>query len=682
MGSFPSTINTGAPGYAKPTPFISEAGIVSNLHRPLGDDGSDCILDCPLVTDTQLLKGIGATTFSKGSSTQWVEDFEGILRPVYGEASAHHGTRVVSNLFKNSNDINAWSFVNGSGSASRVGQVLTIKNNTDYLYRANIQSNAGDVIRATISITTPPESVGKNVYFGIYTGVGSTLYNRTIVLLEGEKRYSITVTQTISGGASGVVLSSATYSSAYSFTVNQMQYEVVTGQSIQYPSEYVENTSSTYPATKCFTTTNANTVDANGVVTEAMGVPISTEMKGILLEPTRTNRVTCYNTIPGDTFGSTLASGTATIGKVYEIVARVALDWGAVGTLLSGSANTGGARYLITGTLTFTATETGKEVVLGIGTKAYYSGAFINPIINLALGGDVASTLSIVDDSANLPTTLKHLCSSGKIYKVDNSAGATASTATIGGTTGVTTATSISAWIRGGTGSIKIGAVAGQTFAASTPYTRVYQENVTPGNTVDQMVITVDAGQTVYFILPQMEVSAFITSEIVTAGATAVRNTTVLNWPTGINLVKTPGMQGANNFSLGLEFVAYGNVHANGVGDRIIQCTVNGDNYWILQLYSGLVALLDYVNSVVSVVKRSDVTIAAGFVLRVTFTVSSINGRRFKINGANATISTKRLANLPLSPTIYWANANGYLKNFRIYNKPLSDAKCAQLTTL
>jgi hypothetical protein len=323
--------------------------------------------------------------------------------------------------------------------------------------------------------------------------------------------------------------------------------------------------------------------------------------------------------------------------------------------------------------------------VLGIGTKAYYSGAFINPIINLALGGDVASTLSIINDSANTPTALKHLCSSGKIYKVDNSAGATASTVTIGGTTGVTTATSISAWIRGGTGSIKIGAVAGQTFAASTPYVRVYQENVTPGNTTDQMVITVDAGQTVCFILPQMEVGAFITSEIVTAGATALRNFTYAYLFTNVILNNS-------NFTVYCE-LAIVKRQAAGYWGSVIEVKGNNGtdiNNAVTMYICPNNTTQGFVSGYVNGVETSDnrQTLTQGTKVKCLIKSSSINGIASYFNSVK---TSRTLGNPPvnlLMPKIATAYilAAEYMvlriKNFRIYNKPLSDAKCAQLTTL
>lgn len=79
-----------------------------------------------------------------------------------------------------------------------------------------------------------------------------------------------------------------------------IQLDIASPNIIQQPSEYVRSTSSETPpydgcgvaGVKCFTTVNGNTVGANGVMTEAVGAPISPSiLKGAFLEGQRTNLV-------------------------------------------------------------------------------------------------------------------------------------------------------------------------------------------------------------------------------------------------------------------------------------------------------------------------------------------------------------------------------------------------------
>ncbi len=141
-------------------------------------------------------------------------------------------------------------------------------------------------------------------------------------------------------------------------------------------------------------------------------------------------------------------------------------------------------------------------------------------------GGEAAATLTLVDDSAELAAAgLDGICSNGSVYKLDNSAGATAAYAVnTAGQPGNTNAHSMTAYVRGGTGVIGLNlATSWTSFTASEAYRRVYSLNKTSAETNRYFYIQADAGQTVYFILNQLEESSFPTSVIPIAGANATR---------------------------------------------------------------------------------------------------------------------------------------------------------------
>lgn len=133
------------------------------------------------------------------------------------------------------------------------------------------------------------------------------------------------------------------------------------------------------------------------------------------------------------------------------------------------------------------------------------------------------ATLTVVDDVSALTTAgIQNIVSSGKVYKLDNSAAAGSSFAQFDGMVGNTNTHYISAYVRGsGTVTLRVGGV-NNNFTLSSDYARK-SASVTPGVTSDQMRIYISAGGIVYFILNQLEEGAFVTSPIVVAGSSAAR---------------------------------------------------------------------------------------------------------------------------------------------------------------
>lgn len=290
----------------------------------------------------------------------------------------------------------------------------------------------------------------------------------------------------------------------------------------QYRSGYASLNGTIGPLTHTRASTTL-TVDTNGNYQQnAIDAP-AFDAAGLRVTHSLKNKSECYGVPRADAYGATLNSGTATKGKVYEIVVRTGVDWSAVGTLLSGTANTAGAKYVITGALTFDADDTGKEVYDYVGTKAYHDGTtFQNPITGMTLSGDVAAVLSIATDQTALDTfKISNVCNGYKIYDVTTGAGGTGVIIISGAMAAVTTSYAIQ--IRVLSGSVSVTDSQSGNAIAPAPsgaaYARYKKENftATAGRTVR---ITVAASSQIRFLLHEHYESTICPKyPIVSAGA-------------------------------------------------------------------------------------------------------------------------------------------------------------------
>lgn len=146
----------------------------------------------------------------------------------------------------------------------------------------------------------------------------------------------------------------------------------------------------------------------------------------------------------------------------------------------------------------------------------------------LTKSGDAAATLTVVDDPAELAAAgLGTVCSNGKVFKLDNSAGSTNAYAAV--TTAITFGAStwaLSTYARG-SGTMRIEVNAGTwtgtvTQALSSTYSR--KSSIGTTNTSNnQYRLGAAAGSVLYFILMQAEVSPVETSVVRVSGSTATR---------------------------------------------------------------------------------------------------------------------------------------------------------------
>lgn len=156
---------------------------------------------------------------------------------------------------------------------------------------------------------------------------------------------------------------------------------------------------------------------------------------------------------------------------------------------------------------------------------------FVGNPVNMSKSGDAASILSVVNDSSALAAAgLSGVCTSGKVYKLDNSAGSTFAQVSFLVGFGNLNDHNLSVWVRGSGpgGHLRTGYTAMSTggFTLTANYTRIStnQKDINAGakNASDVMWVQATPGSIVYFILPQLiERVAPISQDIVTQGASA-----------------------------------------------------------------------------------------------------------------------------------------------------------------
>lgn len=141
----------------------------------------------------------------------------------------------------------------------------------------------------------------------------------------------------------------------------------------------------------------------------------------------------------------------------------------------------------------------------------------VNPTdtTNMVLYGDVAATLTLVSDTAALTAAgLIGLCTSGNVYKLDNSGGSTAAYVLCGGTVANTNSHSAGIFARGAGKLYIVGSLNSGTVFNLAIYEQAQNLNITPTSTSAQLGVYCTAGQVAYFIMPELVESSFLTSPI------------------------------------------------------------------------------------------------------------------------------------------------------------------------
>lgn len=183
-----------------------------------------------------------------------------------------------------------------------------------------------------------------------------------------------------------------------------------------------------------------------------------------------------------------------------------------------------------------------KEVKWAVGTKSFHNGStFVQNISGLTLSGDVAAVLSIVTDETEIVKAgLANINPTYKVYKLDNSAGSAKANVLVAGTVANTNKHSLSvlARVNSGTGSMET-----TTYSApnavnitNTAFRRITLADITPVGSSESLRVVAGIGQTLYFLLPQLEELPYATSVNPSAGSTSTRAATVLSYPVTGNI--------------------------------------------------------------------------------------------------------------------------------------------------
>lgn len=155
------------------------------------------------------------------------------------------------------------------------------------------------------------------------------------------------------------------------------------------------------------------------------------------------------------------------------------------------------------------------------GNKCLNHNANPTDLTGLYTGGDAAAVLSVVDDSAALAAAgLSGICTSGMVYKLDNSAGTGAAQAIVNGFAGTANQHTLSGYFRGtGNGAnLHSGYEQGPLITLTDAYQRSAFHTST-NETLRTYWVRVKPGAVVHFILNQMEELPYLTEPVVTTGS-------------------------------------------------------------------------------------------------------------------------------------------------------------------
>jgi lysophospholipase L1-like esterase len=260
---------------------------------------------------------------------------------------------------------------------------------------------------------------------------------------------------------------------------------------------------------------------------------------------------------PGSTNPTTQAIATLKWGRIYRVAytvtgasagsvrVSVALSGTGLGTYRSADgtytedllASDNGAAIRIEPSSDFNGSLDNvsvKEIFNAIGTNSSNAG----PLGIRGVGGPAAATMTIVDDSAALAAAG---IAATRAVRVDGLAGGTYMQ--VLGATGNTNPHMLSVYARktgSGVGGLMLSSPgwSGEESISSESYQRIARA-VTPSSAGSYLGIRVDAGTSVYFVLPQLEEGTAMSPVIVTAGAPATKQVSFLAYPS------------ANNFRVG-----------------------------------------------------------------------------------------------------------------------------------
>lgn len=302
-------------------------------------------------------------------------------------------------------------------------------------------------------------------------------------------------------------------------------------------------------------------------------------------------------------------------------------------------------------------------------------------LTNLTKSGDAASVLSEVDDTAALTAAGLGSIGNAKAFLLDNSLGATSAFVTFGGQVGNTNAHCFSVYVRGGTGYAgQPSGTGGVTFTTSSSYVRRTAENWTPAFTTTPALIRADAGQSVYFILNQLEECAFVTSPIVVAGAAVTRT------------ADSAVMTGTNfsdwfNESEGTMVVGFSE-YALTAADRYIAEIYADASNKTLSIRTNNTTVLGFTRAAGAFVGDvSSGTVTVNAATKVTYAYK-LNDVGLCVNGATVAVDMT-VSPLPTAQTVLvigafssgTAQINGHIRTLQYYPRRVSNEQLQALTS-
>lgn len=267
-----------------------------------GQRANPLLFSAPLTASLIPTKGIGSPTFTR-NSTATVVDHEGVIRNCKANEARFYGARRVENLLTFSDPTTGVGMTN-----TPVGFYAEGGCTWDAQTRTATFVAGGTPIVRTGTVMCRNVAVGEVIgrYWDVELLSGGTswrissfgsstkLNNNANITLPLGQRVRVFAPVTISG--SGSVTLNLIYMGTGTAQVRiyDAQMEAMTGVSDPgRPSELVDALTeygANVPGVRYFDYANGNTVDANGVVTEAQGAPLAT-CHGVLIEGTRTNSV-------------------------------------------------------------------------------------------------------------------------------------------------------------------------------------------------------------------------------------------------------------------------------------------------------------------------------------------------------------------------------------------------------
>jgi hypothetical protein len=296
--------------------------------------------------------------------------------------------------------------------------------------------------------------------------------------------------------------------------------------------------------------------------------------------------------------------------------------------------------------------------------------------------GDAAGVFSVVDDTTALTSAgLFGLCSSGKVFKIDNSAGTTSFYARFNSTITIGSATwTYSGYVRG-SGAITFQNNSGTWSGTTSPaVSNVYQRLTSTGVgavSPTNFRIEASAGSVLYFILLQAEEGAFVTSAIPNTGSSVTRNADAVSM-TGTNF-----SDWYNATEGTLQVIGSMNTASTSIFQTFAMI---GDANNSLQIFNNLSAsrFRGDIYSGGSIQKAFTYTAAGAPASGTTYNIIvglKANDFAMAINGN--TVATANSGLMPVSPSaLYIGSVNigiqqigGYIRKLAYYNQKLTNAE-------